>query len=277
MTISNCPASPQRGDGSPLRVMSFNLRYDNPADGYHGWAYRRDWAGSIVRLYAPDVLGVQEALAGQVADLAVRAPDMGWVGVGRDDGVAAGEFAAIFYRAARLSLLAKGTFWLSKTPEVPGSRNWKACCVRIVTWAKFFDQVMGRAFFMFNTHFDQASEKARRKSAQLLLSRIPDLSDTFPLIVVGDLNCDEASEPYRLLVQEQGALTLQDAKYHSLTPHHGPSATFHAFSGVQRERIDYIFVANGVQVLRHATLADHWDNQYPSDHFPVLADVFFVP
>jgi len=110
-----------------------------------------------------------------------------------------------------------------------------------------------------------------------LLSRIPDLSDTFPLIVVGDLNCDEASEPYRLLVQEQGALTLQDAKYHSLTPHHGPSATFHAFSGVQRERIDYIFVANGVQVLRHATLADHWDNQYPSDHFPVLADVFFVP
>jgi len=126
--------------------MSFNLRYDNPADGYHGWAYRRDWAGSIVRLYAPDVLGVQEALAGQVADLAVRAPDMGWVGVGRDDGVAAGEFAAIFYRAARLSLLAKGTFWLSKTPEVPGSRNWKACCVRIVTWAKFSIRSWGGRF-----------------------------------------------------------------------------------------------------------------------------------
>lgn len=257
--------------------MTFNLRYDNPDDGYHRWAYRRDWAGSVVRLYAPDVLGVQEALAGQVADLAARAPGLAWVGVGREDGLAAGEFTAIFYRAARVSLLAKGPFWLSKTPDVPGSQNWKACCVRTVTWAKFFDQATGHVFFMFNTHFDQASRKARRKSAHLLLSRIPALAGECPVLVTGDLNCTESSTSYEILVQGAGGFALQDARYQSLTPPHGPAPTFHAFSGVPRARIDYIFVANGVQVWRHATLADHWDNQYPSDHFPVLADVVFAP
>jgi endonuclease/exonuclease/phosphatase family metal-dependent hydrolase len=99
---------------------------------------------------------------------------------------------------------------------------------------------------------------------------------TAPVIAVGDLNCDEDAAAYRLLTggAEDIPFHLWDAKTQSATPHHGPSATFHAFSGVLRERIDYIFVSEGIFVLRHATLADYWDGgRYPSDHMPAVADL----
>lgn len=258
-----------------LRVMSFNLRFNNPYDGPHIWGRRREYAASMLRLHIPDVVGLQEAQSVQIADLTARLPDYAWLGGGRDDGASEGEFVAIFYRPARLALLDKATFWLSKTPDVPGSINWKACCVRIVTWAKFLDRATGCPFFCFNTHFDQASEKARVKSAELLLKRIPTIAGGVPFIVTGDLNCHEDSEPYRILThkQKEAKLHLRDASKVSVSPHHGPLKTFHAFTGILRERIDYIFVANGTRVLQHATLVDHWDGFYPSDHCPILAEV----
>ncbi len=263
----------QRGEFPSLRAMSFNIRYDNPHDGLNAWSYRRERVASILNLHRPDVVGLQEGRLHQVADLVRALPDFAWLGVGRDDGASLGEFAAIFYRPDRLALLDKGNFWLSKTPDVPGSTDWDACCIRIVTWARFFDQITQQEFFFFNTHFDQASKKARRMSAVLLLKRIPALAGSTPLLLTGDLNCDEAAKPYRILTEGEGGWYLQDARTASATPHHGPSATFHAFTGIYQERIDYIFVANGMSVLRHATLADHWDGCYASDHCPVLADV----
>jgi len=118
-----------------LRLMSFNIRLNTSGDGPHAWPYRKDLAASILHLHQPDVVGLQEALPDQVDDLAARLPDFAWVGVGRDDGVRQGEFAAIFYRRARLTLLDQGTFWLSQTPNIPGSLGWDAACIRIVTWA----------------------------------------------------------------------------------------------------------------------------------------------
>ncbi len=252
-----------------LRVMSFNIRLNVSGDGLNAWPYRKDLAASMLHLHQPDVIGLQEALSDQVDDLAARLPDFAWVGVGRDDGVRKGEFAAIFYRRARLALLDQGTFWLSETPDVPGSMGWDARCIRIATWAKFRDTATDAVFFFYNTHFDHAGEVARRESARLLLDTV-----RAPALVVGDLNCGEEAEAYRLLTRDDAPHRLCDAKTQSATPHHGPSATFHAFTGVLRERIDYIFLTEGIHVLRHATLADYWDGgRYPSDHMPVVVDV----
>jgi endonuclease/exonuclease/phosphatase family metal-dependent hydrolase len=259
-----------------LRVMSFNIRHDNPDDGEDGWPYRKERAASVVRLHRPDVVGLQEALAGQIEDLARRLPGFAWVGVGRDDGMTRGEYAPLFYRTARLSLLATSTFWLSKTPEVPGSLDWGACCTRIATWAKFLDRATDRVGFVINVHLDHDSAEARRKAARLLLDRSADLVGAAPstlraasLVVLGDLNCTEASAPYRILTQAG----LADAKARSEAPHHGPEGTFHAFTGEPRARIDYIFVSPNLRGVQHAVLPDHWDGRYPSDHFPVVADV----
>jgi len=152
--------------------MSFNIRLNTAHDGPNAWPYRKDLAASMVLLHQPDIVGLQEALPDQVDDLAARLPDFAWLGVGRDDGARKGEFAAIFYRRARLTLLDQGTFWLSKTPDVPGSLGWDACCIRIVTWAKVMDVATDAVFFFYNTHFDQAGAVARRESARWLLKDI---------------------------------------------------------------------------------------------------------
>jgi endonuclease/exonuclease/phosphatase family metal-dependent hydrolase len=265
--------------GRSLRVMSFNIRLDTSHDGLNAWLYRKDLAAGMVHLHRPDVVGLQEALPGQVDDLAARLPDFAWVGVGRDDGVRKGEFAAIFYRRARFTLLDQGTFWLSETPDVPGSMGWDACCIRIVTWAKLVDVATDTVFFFYNTHFDQAGMVARRESARRLLKDIHTRAGSLPVIVAGDFNCAESATPYRWSTGglQKIPLRLYDAKIQTATPHHGPSGTFHAFTGELRDRIDYIFVSEAVRVLRHATLADYWDGgRYPSDHMPVVADLTFA-
>ncbi len=259
-----------------LRVMSFNIRLNVSGDGPNAWLYRKDLAASMLHLHQPDVVGLQEALPDQVDDLAARLPDFAWVGVGRDDGARKGEFAAIFYRRARLAQLDQGTFWLSETPDVPGSMGWDARCIRITTWAKFRDAATDAVFFFYNTHFDHVGEVARNESARLLLMDALTRAGTAPVIVVGDLNCNEDATAYRLLAggAKDIPFRLWDAKTQSMTLHHGPSATFHAFTGELRERIDYIFLTEGIHVLRHATLADYWDGgRYPSDHMPVVVDV----
>ena len=259
-----------------LRVMTFNIRLNVSGDGPNAWPYRKDLAASMLHLHRPDIVGLQEALPDQVDDLAARLPDFAWVGVGRDDGARKGEFAAVFYRRARLTLLDQGTFWLSETPDVPGSMGWDAVCIRIATWVQLQDTATDTTFFVYNTHFDHRGAVARQESARLLLKDALTRAGSAPIIVVGDLNCDENEPAYRLLMGDAGDIPfrLWDAKTQSTTPHHGPSATFHAFTGMLRDCIDYIFVSEGVRVLRHATLADYWDGgRYPSDHMPVVADV----
>jgi len=261
---------------SVLRAMSFNIRLNTSRDGPNAWPNREGLVASMVHLHQPDVVGLQEVLPDQVDDLAARLPDFSWVGVGRDDGARKGEFAAIFYRRARLMLLNQGTFWLSGTPDVSGSLGWDAACIRIATWAQFRDVATTAVFFFYNTHFDHRGEVARSESARLLLKDAHARAGAASVIVVGDLNCDEDAPAYRLLIGGTADIPLRlwDAKAQSATPHHGPSGTFHAFTGTLRDRIDYIFVSEDVRVLRHATLADHWDGgRYPSDHMPVVADV----
>lgn len=128
---------------SSLKVMSFNVRYDNPGDGVNAWPNRRDWVASLMRFHEADVIGVQEALASMLRDLDQRLPGFARFGVGRTNGVAEGEFSAILYRTDRLALQDSGTFWLSPTPEAVGSKGWDAALERIATWGRFRDRRTG--------------------------------------------------------------------------------------------------------------------------------------
>jgi endonuclease/exonuclease/phosphatase family metal-dependent hydrolase len=40
-----------------------------------------------------------------------------------------------------------------------------------------------------------------------------------------------------------------------------------------KRRIDYIFVNDKVDVLKHAIISDFRDGRYPSDHLPVIAEI----
>lgn len=146
---------------SELSVMSFNVRYANPDDGEYIWSSRAERVCAAIRFYAPDILGTQEVLHPQLIDMKQMLPEYAVVGVGRDDGAAAGEYAALWYRSDRFLLADSGNFWLSATPHVAGSLGWDAACVRIATWARLTDRISGRQLIALNTHLDHVGRRGR--------------------------------------------------------------------------------------------------------------------
>jgi endonuclease/exonuclease/phosphatase family metal-dependent hydrolase len=270
--ISFClAAKPQQ----PLNVMTFNLRYDTPRDSANAWPFRKDKAASQVLFHEVDILGVQEALHNQMMDMKERLVKFAYVGVGRDDGKQKGEYSAIFYDSTRLQVLQWQTFWLSTTPEVPGSKGWDADITRIVTWARFRDRRTKKQFFVFNTHFDHIGKVARAESARLLLRKVNEIAGKTPSIITGDFNATPAQEPIQIITNESDPLHLTDSKAVSATPHYGPTGTFNGFKSMEssNDPIDHIFIKNGPKVLMHATLSQTWGGRFSSDHFPVLARI----
>jgi endonuclease/exonuclease/phosphatase family metal-dependent hydrolase len=278
--VSSSAPVPLPGDSTSVNVMSFNIRYNNPDDGENAWPHRKELVANTILFHRADLVGVQEALKGQLDDLSILLPDYAWLGKGRDDGGEKGEYSAILYRKGRFDLLQSGTFWLSEAPERPGSIGWDAAITRVVTWAKFEDKYSSKEFYLFNTHFDHIGERARQESAKLILKRIQDLAAATGVIVTGDFNSPETSPAYQTLTGAQTQATLKkeaflfDTRSESNLPHFGPAYTFHGFGqATERTRIDYIFVSRHFKVLRHAALAEPVEGRYASDHLPVLAEV----
>jgi endonuclease/exonuclease/phosphatase family metal-dependent hydrolase len=258
-----------------LNIMTFNIRYNNPADSLNAWPFRIDKVTSQVMFHEADIVGVQEALFEQIQDMDRRLTKYKYVGVGRDDGKEKGEFSAIFFDTTRLQLLRSQTFWLSETPQVPGSKSWDAAITRLVTWAEFRDKKTQKRFFIFNTHFDHIGKVARAESAKLLLRYSAEIAGSIPYIVTGDFNATPDQEPIQLLTNTKSPLYLIDTKSVSATAHYGPTGTFNGFQSQETGDlpIDYIFIKNSVKVLKHATLSETWKGRFSSDHFPVLARV----
>jgi endonuclease/exonuclease/phosphatase family metal-dependent hydrolase len=261
-----------------LRVMTFNIRYNEPRDGVNAWANRKTKVADVVRFHKADLVGVQEAQNNQLKDLEKLLPGFAWCGAGRTDGKEDGEYSAILYRRARFKLLDCQTFWLSETPEKAGSKGWDADYPRIVTWAKFEDKRAKKTFYHFNTHFDHIGKQARTESSKMLLKEIPKIAGKFPFVVTGDFNATEDTNVYRILTgkEEAGIFKLIDARYVSENGHFGGNSTFNAFKELEpNRRIDYIFVGEDARVLEHGILSDRWDGLWASDHLPVLAEIVF--
>ena len=105
-------------EAQSLKVMTYNIRYDNPGDSINAWPNRIEKVSSLIRKYDPDIIGVQEALHHQLEDLIRVLPDYSYTGVGRDDGKEKGEYSAVLYRKNKLEVLQQKTYWLSETPEI---------------------------------------------------------------------------------------------------------------------------------------------------------------
>jgi endonuclease/exonuclease/phosphatase family metal-dependent hydrolase len=260
-----------------LQVMTFNIRLNIAVDSLNAWPYRQDKVASQILFHGVNLLGVQEALHEQVIDLKERLPQFNYVGGGRDDGKEKGEYSAIFYDTARLQALQSETFWLSLTPEVPGSKSWDAAITRIVTWARFKDRKTGKIFFAFNTHFDHIGKVARRESAKLLLQKVQSIAGKTPAIITGDFNATPADEPIQVITNDADPLQLTDSKELSATLHYGPSGTFNGFGPKERDDqpIDYIFLKGKWKVKKHATISQSWNGRFASDHFAVLATIAY--
>jgi endonuclease/exonuclease/phosphatase family metal-dependent hydrolase len=254
-------------------VMSYNIRVNVASDGDNAWPHRADRVAALMKFHGADVAGLQEATDLQIQDLIDRLPEYEWYGVGRDDGGRGGEFVPVFFRRGQFEAIDSGTFWLSSTPEAPGSVGWDAALPRVTSWILLKD-LRGRQFFVFNTHFDHRGEMARAESARLLWRTVRSRAGDLPAIVMGDFNARPDAEPYRVMTQARdGVEYLRDAAT-VVTPY-GPDLTFGTFEvgKEQAGRIDYIFVTPGIGVVRTGILTDQLGGRYPSDHLPVLTEV----
>src|SRR4051812_39236316 len=165
---AGAPSRSTSKNPAPLRVMSFNVRYGTAPDGEDHWTKRRELFFGTIKSHDPDLLGTQEVLASQADELRERMPDYTFVGVGRDDGKRAGEFAAIQFRTSRFELLDKGFFWVSDSPDVRGSLGWDAALARVAPWVKLPDRLdSSRELLYLNTHWDHKGIQAHVESARL--------------------------------------------------------------------------------------------------------------
>ncbi len=269
-----CASAPSASNGQAgaMRVMTFNVRYDNPQDGADAWPNRRGHVASLIAFHDPDVIGLQEVLLHQRDQLAADLGQYAFVGVGRDDGKDGGEFAPLGYRRDRLEMIEHGHFWLSPTPDAP-SVGWDAALPRITTWARLEPVGGGREILAVNTHFDHRGMEARRMSAIQVRDWVKENRKACEMVVVvGDFNAPPSEAAYREIIAG-GMLT--DARLASETPPFGPAGTFSGFD-VRETRdapIDHVFVNAGARVIRHGVITQHDAGRLPSDHYPVLADI----
>lgn len=257
------------------RVMSFNIRYDNPGDSLHAWPLRKDLVASQVRFHRAGILGVQEALHHQVLDLSSRLPFYAYVGAGRDDGKWKGESCAIFYDSSLYRKLDAGHLWLSETPELAGSKGWDASFPRMLSWVSLRAINGSQVFFVFNTHFDHMGKIARAESARLILKQVHQISGSSPAIIMGDFNATPSDEPVQIITDKKNPLHLTDSRQLSAGGHYGPNGSFNGFGPREQmeEPIDFIFLKRDWQVLQHAALSQTWQGRFASDHFAIYAEL----
>jgi len=255
--------------------MTLNVRMDTPYDSINAWPNRAEMVCDFLKDEKPDLLGMQEVLLHQYEALDSALEDYMSIGVGRNDGAKSGEMNPIFFRKERFDLVRTITFWLSETPDIPGSQAWGANLPRIVTWAELVDRNSSEHLFFFNTHFAHDSDSARVMSSIMLLNKVDTIASGFPFIITGDFNMLPTSKGYEILTGPAESIPLlQDSYEISEKRPYGPEYTFNSFSDMGGSgRIDYIFVKEGMKVLDHRTTIKKERGVYISDHWPVEAIV----
>jgi len=292
-----------------MLVGSYNIRYKAWNDSVQGeiWQKRCQVICDQVNFMAPEIFGTQEVLYVQLQDMKEALDGYDYIGVGRDDGQHGGEHEAIFYKKDKLQLLDHGDFWLSETPEKPGL-GWDAVCIRICTWGKFAVKDLGqrhglfnrkkstKVFYFFNLHMDHVGVVARREAAKLVVQRIREMADGYPVILTGDFNVDQNDEIYTIFTNSG---LLKDS-YDAARIRFAENGTFNAFKTnyFTTSRIDHVFVSPATTVEAYGVFTNsYWtpdedpDNTIkasdapqqisfdtyirhnPSDHYPVFVKI----
>lgn len=251
-----------------LKVMSYNVRCISPTDlGKKSWFYRADLIMKNIQNEQPGVIGFQEVTKWHYSYLCDTLGVYDSVITYRDDSFNS-EGCPIFYRSDIYTLIDKGSFWLSETPDVM-SKSWGAQYNRVCSYVILKDNATETEFVVFNTHLSHVSDEARINGIGVVLDKIQEFG-SLPAVLMGDLNAEESSETYR-----SATANFLDTKYQ--TENTMTSCTYQAW-GEQLDRncIDYILVSKtGFKTNSYRVVTDTYDGVYPSDHFPVSVSLSF--
>ena len=277
IALGGAKLAPGAEGDAEVRVMSFNIRYGTANDGDNHWDRRKEFVVETIGAFDPDLLGTQETLGFQRDYLAEKLSGYDHLGVGRDDGKDEGEMMALYYKRDRFEKLDGGHFWLSETPEVVGSKSWDSSLPRMVTWVKLRDRRndSARPIAFFNTHFDHRGPQARLESARLIRRQIGTIGEECSVIVTGDFNTAEGSEPYVALfgALEERTPPVEDTYRAAHSTRGDDEGTFSGFraGSTSGSRIDWIGVSRDWEIVSAQIDRTSRDGRTPSDHYPVTA------
>jgi len=247
-------------------VLSCNIGPDS-------WPERRELCAEVLLSRSPSIICFQEMVEEKLDYLRLALRQFDWFGTcnkpaGRN------PVAAIFYLRERFERISAGSYWLSQTPHVPGSRSWDSAGTRLANWVCLEEHASGRRFRAISTHLDHFSQEARENQGRMINEDAAAYPGEYPQILAGDMNSDRENPVIRAF-KEAGWQDSYEAVY-------GPEEagfTLHRFAGQKYEsevgRVDWIFVRGAVHVRGAEIIRDSHDGHYPSDHYFVAADVSF--
>ncbi len=255
-----------------MRIMTFNMRADNVLDVRDRWKKRADIVYSMIERYNCDIIGIQEVTNKMCEDLFKNLPNHHIVGTTRTKKLfAEGNNIVV---PNKHKIISHNTFWLSKSPEKEGSTIWYSLFPRICTTAivKIYHDVPVR---IYNTHLDCLLPKARDYGLKIICEHIQSYyeKEKLPVILMGDFN----AKPNSNLIQNLINGAYSSKKFVAVQDHNKTlyqQTTMSMFRGKKTGiHIDYIFVSEDFNIINTEIGDYHKGNKYPSDHYPIIADI----
>lgn len=255
-----------------MKVVTFNLRTDFPLDIKNRWKYRREIVYDLINTNDFDIIGVQELTNKMFNDLSSEISNYNFVGQPRSSKYFIERNDILVAKKHRI--LEYNTFWLSKNPDKIGSSIWYSVYPRICTTAliKLEDNNIVR---VYNTHLDFLFPKAREYGLKKIGEYMEKQheKDDYPAILMGDLNSTPNSKIIKNFLDgkynKRKFIAVQENKkeIYKMT-------TLSKFKERKRGlHIDYIFVTEEFNVKNTEIIYFNKNNKYPSDHYPIMAEL----
>jgi len=248
-----------------MRIMTFNIRFENDRDGRDAWVYRKELVIKIIKRYRPDIIGTQEGRWTQLLYLRDNLPSYFLHAPNRTIDRSC-QYPTLFIRKESLDILDGKEFWLSRTPEIHRSKDWDSAFPRMINYAKVLLRESGEKIWVAVTHLDHKGTEARYQQARIIASWVKERRE--PVVLMGDFNDVPGSRVHQLLVKP--GTGLLDTWQVMGREEGSQSFTHHGFIGIPRDsRIDWILVSPHFKVLDAAIIRDHFSGPLPLGPFPL--------
>jgi endonuclease/exonuclease/phosphatase family metal-dependent hydrolase len=251
-----------------LKIISSNIRYDNPEDGEHSWENRKPLLLKIFHDFNPDILGTQEGRELQIKNLA-RSLSLKLVDRHRQ-WIQERMYPCLFINEDKIQVHKSGDIWLSETPEISGSKSFKSSFPRLCTWMHITHIKSHQDYFVINTHLDHVLEETRIQQVNVLINEIQKMNKLqLPIILLGDFNDSPKGAIRKTLIER---LNLFDPWIKLGQPE---ETSHHGFRGSNEtgDRIDWILIPHSFVIEEIQLEKRSFNDVFPSDHYPLLATV----
>jgi endonuclease/exonuclease/phosphatase family metal-dependent hydrolase len=257
-----------------VKIISSNIRFDNPEDGEHTWEKRREILSECLLDFKPDIIGTQEGRRPQLEDLHSLLPDYK-IAEEHRSWIPERMYPCIFFNPISIEIVNSGDIWLSETPHIPGSSSFDSAFPRLCTWVKGRIKRSAQKFMLVNVHLDHSKGSVREKQIEVLVREVTnENSHGWPLILMGDFN-EAPTKAVRRIIKD-GFKDLYDPwkklKKEKQNSHHnfGKHADY-------ADRIDWVLLPP--EFTAEEVFLDEWqkDGIYPSDHYPLKCQFSHPP